>query len=66
MRKYRGAGLAGIASTNEQFGALVAALLAREMASPERRFADVCRNVKFKRLARIRFSAGLDALRPGP
>jgi hypothetical protein len=33
-RKYRGAGLAGIVSTNEQFGALVAALLARELGLP--------------------------------
>ena len=33
-RKYRRAGLAGVASTNEQYGALVAAILARELRLP--------------------------------
>lgn len=33
-RKYRHAGLAGVVSTNEQYGALIAALLARELGLP--------------------------------
>ena len=33
-QKYRRAGLAGIASTNEQYGALIAAILARELGLP--------------------------------
>ena len=33
-RKYRRAGLAGVASTNEQYGALIAAILARELGLP--------------------------------
>lgn len=33
-RKYRRVGLAGVASTNEQYGALVAAVLARELGLP--------------------------------
>jgi biotin carboxylase len=33
-KKYRRAGLAGVASTNEQYGALIAATLARELGLP--------------------------------
>ena len=33
-RKYRSAGLAGVVSTNEQYGALIAALVARELGLP--------------------------------
>ncbi len=34
VRKYRHAGLAGVVSTNEQFGALIAAVLARRLGLP--------------------------------
>src|SRR5690348_15674237 len=33
-KKYRRAGLAGVASTHEQYGALIAATLARELGLP--------------------------------
>ena len=32
VRRYRGAGVAGVVSTNEQYGALIAATVARELA----------------------------------
>src|SRR6266496_4213763 len=34
VRKYRRAGIAGVVSTNEQYGALIAARLARELGLP--------------------------------
>ncbi len=34
VRKYRGAGLAGVVSTNEQYGALIAAVLAQRLGLP--------------------------------
>ena len=48
VRKYRGQGLAGVASTNEQYGALIAAMLARELGLPgSDPMAIVCAQHKF-------------------
>ena len=52
-RRYRSAGVAGVASTNEQYGALIAAMLARELGLPGSDPAAIIR-AQHKYYARLR------------
>ena len=62
-RKYRGAGLAGVASTNEQYGALIAAILARELGLPGSDPAAIIR-AQHKYHARQALAAALPGANP--
>jgi hypothetical protein len=63
VRKYRHAGIAGVMSTNEQYGALIAARLAREFALPGTDPLAVV-NAQHKILARRRIGAALPNASP--
>jgi hypothetical protein len=62
-RKYRHAGIAGVVSTNEQYGALIAARLAREFGLPGTDPLAVVR-AQHKILARQRIGAALPDASP--
>jgi hypothetical protein len=62
-RKYRRAGLAGVASTNEQYGALLAAILARELGLPGSDPAAIIR-AQHKYYARQALAAALPEANP--
>jgi hypothetical protein len=62
-RKYRRAGIAGVVSTNEQYGALIAARLARELGLPGTDPLAVVR-AQHKVLARQRIGAVLPGASP--
>ena len=62
-RKYRHAGLAGVASTNEQYGALIAAILARELGLPGTDPAAIIR-AQHKYYARQALAAALPDANP--
>ena len=63
VRKYRHAGIAGVISTNEQYGALIAARLAREFGLPGTDPLAVV-NAQHKILARRRIGAALPDASP--
>jgi len=62
-RKYRRTGLAGVASTNEQYGALLAAILARELGLPGSDPAAIIR-AQHKYYARLALAAALPEANP--
>ena len=62
-RKYRRAGVAGVVSTNEQYGALIAACLAQRLGLPGTAPLAVIR-AQHKYLARQRTAAALPAATP--
>jgi hypothetical protein len=63
VRRYRGAGLAGVVSTHEQYGALIAAIVAQRLGLPGTDPSAVIRS-QHKLLARQRTAAALPGATP--